>query len=191
MARKARVKSKTGIYAVILRGFDKIFATKKMKEAFYDATQKYIGKGLLGIKFSQGNVEMLIKESEKGISMDIKPLITSFARTYNRETGNEGKVFMDRFKSVPIEDSETQNRFEAYLNGKHRTNPLISETVHRSKRSEKRTIGSVDAKQYKHPEAIHRSDAEGTIKKDPEMVPKTEIEKPIKRRNDTMPTWLL
>ena len=117
MARKAREASSTGKYAVILRGINEVFAGENMRTAFRTAAADYLGDGLLALRFYDNRVEMLAAESEKGISMDMKPLVTSFARTYNRETGNTGKVFADRFKSVPIETDELERECMNYLNG--------------------------------------------------------------------------
>lgn len=117
MARKAREKSAAGVYAVTLKGNKKIFSAKKMKEEFLNAAGRYLGDGLLGCRFSADKAELLVKESPKGISVDMKPLTTSFARAYNKANNTEGKVFADRFKSVPVGDDELQKACIAYLEG--------------------------------------------------------------------------
>ncbi|MGM9935902.1 MAG: hypothetical protein ACI38A_01015 [Candidatus Ornithomonoglobus sp.] len=117
MARKAREVSSTGKYAVILRGIDTVFNGEDMRTAFSEAAAKYLGDGLLAIRFYDDRAEMLVRESEKGISMDMKPLVTSFARTYNRVKENTGKVFADRFKSVPVETDELEEECLKYFNG--------------------------------------------------------------------------
>ena len=125
MARKAREKSSTGVYAVILCGNELIFIEQEMREAFSAATQKYLGKGLLGIRFYDDKVHMLVKESGVGISLDMKPLVTSFARTYNREHKTDGKVWRDRFKSVPVESGKTKKECLDYLSGGETAAPYI------------------------------------------------------------------
>ncbi|MGN1116205.1 MAG: hypothetical protein ACI4TH_06540 [Candidatus Ornithomonoglobus sp.] len=117
MARKAREISSSGKYAVILRGIDAVFADEDMRTAFSGAADKYLGEGLLAVRFYDDRVEMLVRESGKGISMDMKPLVTSFARTYNRVKENTGKVFADRFKSIPVESGELERECIEYLNG--------------------------------------------------------------------------
>lgn len=124
MARKAREKSSTGNYAVMLKSVSEIFTGKTVKEMFRECAEKYLGEGLKGIRFSKGQVDMLIHESEKGISMDMKPLMTSFARLYNKSTGNEGKIFADRFKSVPVEIDEDYELCLKYIAGSGARSPF-------------------------------------------------------------------
>lgn len=177
MARTARVISSTGKYAVMLKGVTDVFSDDDMKEAFKEAAEKYIGDGLLGIRFSDNRVDMLVEESEKGISMDMKPLITSFARTYNRENDFEGKVFADRFKSVPVEDDQTEEECIEYLNGGDTAVPYMS--VRETKEPVKAVKKTAPAKKKTQPKAV---------KKEPEK--KEEPAQPVKRRND-LPSWLL
>ncbi len=188
MARTARAISSTGIYAVILKGITDVFADADMKNAFREGAEKYIGEGLLGIRFSDNRVDMLIEESEKGISMDMKPLTTSFARTYNRENGSDGKVFADRFKSVPVEDDETEAECVEYLNGGAMALPYMSVREMQGK-------APAEPKKVKKPEANKPK----PVKKktaSPKPVPKKEPEKKeepqtqVRRRND-LPSWLL
>ena len=117
MARKAREKSSTGVYAIVLRGNGEIFKSGKLREAFYDTAKKYLRRGLIGVVFSDDRADMLVRESAAGISMDMKPLITSFARTYNRENETDGKVFVDRFRSVPVESRADDRACRAYMKG--------------------------------------------------------------------------
>ena len=117
MARKAREKSSTGVYAIVLRGNGEIFKSAEMREVFYNTAKKYLKRGLIGVVFSDDRADMLVRESAAGISMDMKPLITSFARTYNRENETDGKVFIDRFRSVPVESRSADRACRAYMKG--------------------------------------------------------------------------
>lgn len=166
MAREARVKSSTGIYAIILRSDTDIFKTKSLRNAFLTSAEKYLGNGMMGVRFHSAKAEMLIKESEKGISMDMKPLITSFARTYNKTTNSCGKVFSDRFKSIPVEDDTLLNECMTYMSGGKTASPYRDGV--------KRAFKKITPQK---PEA--------------DTKPKEEPKPEIKRRQNTMPTWLL
>ncbi len=176
MARKAREKSGTGVYAVILKGCGKIFKKSEMRDIFCGTADKYLGKGLMGIRFFEDRAHMLVRESGRGISLDMKPLVTSFARSYNRVCKTEGKVFADRFKSVPIESPELEDECIKYLNGGETAAPYLP-----TKRSS----------------AVNNTVK--TAKKEPE--PKAEKPAPIKeekpvsvkpkRRGNQLPPWLL
>ena len=204
MARKAREKSKTGVYAVSLRGTTEIFRKQAIKDIFVQACEKYLGDGLKAIKFGRDKVEMLIRESEQGISLDMKPLITSFARAYNRETEITGKVFADRFKSIPMDDDEMIKDVEAYLNGEKNSSDVFKP---KRARSSEKSAGTEKkqkpkAKPEKKAEPKESNVAKEEIKKPAEEMPKTaenikepekneESEKPKQRRNSSLPTWLL
>ena len=60
------------------------------------------GGKVYDITFKNDSVTVIVKESSNGLGYDMKPVLISFARTYNRERGMAGKVFKDRFKSIPI-----------------------------------------------------------------------------------------
>ena len=103
MARKAREKSSTGFYAVLLRGEEEnIFKTKKKKDVFEQLMNDNFGGKVYDIKFKNDSVIVTVEESSNGLGYDMKPVLISFARTHNRERGMTGKVFKDRFKSLPI-----------------------------------------------------------------------------------------
>lgn len=55
---------------------------------------------------TKSEIRLVVKEGEKGISMTMKPVTTSYARYFNRTHEREGKLFTDRFKSEPLETDE-------------------------------------------------------------------------------------
>lgn len=168
MARKAREKSSTGIYAVMLRGNTDIFAQTEMRDEFIAAANTYLDKGLMGIRFADNSVDMLISETKKGISMDMKPLITSFARTYNRTHKIDGKVFADRFKSVPVESDELRAVCLEYLGGGEKAAPYLS------------------GRKTSVPRAAKKTAAPAEIPIPPEQI----APKP-KKKKSSLPSWLL
>lgn len=212
MARKAREKSSTGDYAVTLKCVEEIFKSKKVKVMFIECAQQYLGDGLRGIRVSNSQAEMLIHESEKGISMDMKPLMTSFARAYNREFENEGKIFADRFKSVPVEEAEDYENCIKYLdNGKSsslfngekkKPSAVAKQTV--KKETKPKTETKVTEKKTAKKETVKKTTSEKAEKKTvtvkqakkpvvaEEKLPVAEKkeEKPKPRKND-LPIWLL
>ena len=171
MARKARVKSSTGMYVVLLRGIDDtIFKSKKRKDLFSELAKTHLGEGLCDIEFKNDSVGMLVKESEAGLGLDMKPLVISFARAYNRENGTSGKVFKDRFKSCPVEpiiDEEDYNGFFSSQNGKN---------IFKSKTPAEKRVSS------------DKPASKKVAKSEP--IPEPEVKPAPKKRND-MPTWLL
>lgn len=107
MARRAREKSSTGIYNVMLRG-EKLFTEEADYDAFIDRMAQYFmdDAKIYAYCLMENTACFILKESKNGISKDMKPFVTSYARYYNKAHGENGKVFLDRFKSEPIETKE-------------------------------------------------------------------------------------
>ncbi|MBQ3124659.1 MAG: hypothetical protein IJC09_04465 [Clostridia bacterium] len=178
MARKARVKSSTGKYIILLRGMeDSIFRTKKIKDIFNETIESYLGKNMLGIRFFTDRVVIFAKESKSGIAMDLKPVLIKFARAYNRERGVDGKVFMDRFKSLPVEDKEFEAQCKDFVDGGKVKDPFEVKAVI-PVAPKKETVKPAPKK------------VEKPVAKKPEPKPEPEVKPAPKKRND-MPTWLL
>lgn len=184
MARKAREKSSTGIYAVILRGNGDVFKTEEMREAFLETAKKYLDRGLIGVVFSDSRADMLVRESDKGISMDMKPLITSFARTYNREYDTDGRVFADRFKSVPVETRALERACRAYMKGGEIAAPYILNAAPAAKPVKKAAPKKGSARPVKKGAAS--TAVKPAAKQAEESAP---APKPKKKNN--LPSWLL
>lgn len=100
VARQAREKSPNGVYKVMLRGTEKLFAEKGDYERFKAAMEEHLT--VYAYTLMKNTVCMLVKESVKGISRDIKPLTTSYARYFNTKYSKDGKLFLGRFKSEPV-----------------------------------------------------------------------------------------
>lgn len=189
MARKAREVSSTGNYAVILRGIDKIFEDRAMKGIFCATADGFLGNRLLAIRFYDDRAEMLVSESEKGISMDMKPLVTSFARSYNRIMESTGKVFADRFKSVPVETDELLKECLAYLKGGEPAAPF---------KSRARGASAAGKKPEKKPAQVKREEPAGAAAPEPsekiippvQEAPQQETAPKPKKKN-SLPSWLL
>ena len=106
MARKAREKSPIGIYNVMLRGNGQLFCNEEDYDEFIDRLAMYFmdDAKIFAYCLMENAVCMVIKESEKGISRDMKPFTTSYARYFNGAYEKTGDVFADRFKSEAIAD---------------------------------------------------------------------------------------
>ena len=178
MARKARVKSSTGKYIILLRGMeDTIFRTKRIKDMFNETVTEYLGKNMLGIRFFSDRVVIFAKASKNGIAMDLKPVLIKFARAYNRDRGADGKVFMDRFKSLPVEDKEFEKQCEDFVEGAKVKDPFEAKVVRAA--APKKEVAKAEPKKAAKP-----------APKKPEPKPEPEVKPAPKKRND-MPTWLL
>lgn len=182
MARKAREKSSSGIYAVMLRANKEVFKEKHYRDVFGENLNKQFGERIKGIRFFDESVHMLLKESENGIAADMKPVIISFARTYNRENECDGKLFKDRFRSVPVESTEAEEECIRYLNGGKKVSQFMM-------RGENRAAVPVKKKQTK-PQDQKKNEEKQQLR-DEIKEQKAEIVEQKPKKRDTMPTWLL
>lgn len=106
MAREARKISKSGNYYIVLKG-NELFVTEEDKKQFKAILERNFATGIVrGCVIEKEEIRLVVKEGEKGISMTMKPVTTSYARYFNRTHDREGKLFLGRFKSVPLETSE-------------------------------------------------------------------------------------
>jgi REP element-mobilizing transposase RayT len=107
MPRRAREKSSTGIYHVMLRGIDKrnIFLDDEDRMKFIE----YIGKArenggfkVYGYCLMDNHVHILIKEGEE-IGESIKRITVGYVGWHNRKYERTGHLFQNRFLSEPVE----------------------------------------------------------------------------------------
>lgn len=106
MAREARKIGISGNYYVVLRG-EELFVTDEDKKMFSEILEKNFATGIVhAIYMSRGEIRLVVKVGEKGISMMMKPVTTSYARYFNKTHNREGRLFIGRFKSEPLESDE-------------------------------------------------------------------------------------
>jgi putative transposase len=108
VARKARKRSRSGIYHVILRGANRqeIFHDEEDRIKFLDILQKVKGKSGLKVYawcLMGNHVHLLVKEGSESISVVMKRIGVSYANYYNWKYKTTGHLFQDRFKSENVE----------------------------------------------------------------------------------------
>lgn len=195
MARTARSVSSTGIYAITLRTHKPLFSNEEQREILKECIERYVGEGLMGLKFSDSMAELLVRETERGISADMKSVKISFSRMSNSANEGSGSVFCDRFRSVPVENEETKKSCIEYLDG---TSDDASVFYIRGVHSPQNKDIEKKKEKAKKPKKTKKTEKEKIPEKTEEVkeesIPeKTEEEqKPaVKKRRDDMPTWLL
>lgn len=133
MPRRARVKSETGIYHVMLRGINgqQIFHDDEDNRYFLEVLGicKEISDFELFAYCLMGNhVHILLKAKSEDIDLIFKRIGTRYVYWYNQKYKRIGHLFQDRYKSEPI---ETDRYYLAVLRYIHK-NPVkagICETV--------------------------------------------------------------
>ena len=183
MARKAREISKSGNYYITLKG-NELFVTDEDKKMFVEILEKNFATGIVHSYYlTKSEIRLVVKdgekayiigeisEGEKGISMTMKPVTTSYARYFNRTHEREGKLFADRFKSEPL---ETDEEIEECIKNLENDTP-------KKQAKPKRT-------------ALKKKDVT-KVKKTEIKIEKTEETKPIEEKKEEkknkLPSWLL
>ncbi|WP_251555209.1 REP-associated tyrosine transposase [Neobacillus muris] len=109
MPRKARVKSRSGIYHIVWRGANRqeIFHDDRDFQNFLDIVHKYKIKtniDVYGWCLMSNHVHLLIREGNEDVSVTMKRIGVSFVYCYNRRYGTCGHLFQDRFHSENVEN---------------------------------------------------------------------------------------
>ena len=111
MGRKARMKSESGIYHVMLRGINK-------QQIFFDEQDyfKFIkiltecktisGFELYAYCLMDNHIHLLIGEKDEQLSLIMKRIECRFVFWYNAKYQRVGHLFQDRFRSEVVENDE-------------------------------------------------------------------------------------
>ena len=108
MPRKAREKSKTGIYHIIMRGINRqiIFEDDEDYEKYVQTLKQYkekCGYEIYAYCLMGNHLHILIKVGKEPIEQIMRRICGSYVYWYNWKYGRIGNLFQDRFKSEPIE----------------------------------------------------------------------------------------
>ncbi|MDT8858927.1 transposase [Alkalihalobacillus sp. MEB130] len=109
MPRKARTKSRSGIYHIMLRGINKqlIFEDDEDKRRFLEVLKRYKERchfQLYGYCLMNNHVHLLMREGDEPLSLILKRISSSYVYWYNNKYDRFGHLFQERFKSENVED---------------------------------------------------------------------------------------
>ena len=107
MARKARIKSQSGIYHVLIRGNANLDLFTDAEDTIYYVSllQDLIDRDLCRIfaySLHPTHVHLLIQKAEE-IGSAMRRLASTYAYYYNVKYDHYGPIYQDRFKSQPVE----------------------------------------------------------------------------------------
>ena len=111
MPRKARQKSSTGIYHIMLRGINKqdIFHDDEDRINYIETLKKYKDISdykIYGYCLMDNHIHLLIKEVKESISQSMKRIGVSYVYWYNKKYERCGHLFQDRYRSEVVEDDK-------------------------------------------------------------------------------------
>lgn len=105
MPREKRCISENGVYEITVRTRDLIlFRDEEDRVKFTALLGAYFADDaqVYGFAFAETNAHFIVGTGNKGIAERIKPMLTGYARYYNKKYIRTGKLFFDRYKSVPV-----------------------------------------------------------------------------------------
>lgn len=111
MPRTARVRSKTGIYHIILRGINRqtIFEDSEDAQKFLYTLgdiKKISGFELYAYCLMTNHIHLLVREGQENFGQSMKRIGAKYVYWYNLKYDRTGHLFQDRFKSEAVENEE-------------------------------------------------------------------------------------
>lgn len=117
MARKGRETSRTGMYHVILRGHDGLFFSGNDYEEFLNILSLAENVKLYAYSLEKNKVHLAFY-TDGSISAVLKSACTRYARYVNRTYNKTGRLFYDRYVSLPIDDDKSLERIVCFISNK-------------------------------------------------------------------------
>lgn len=111
MPRKARKKSISGIYHIIMRGINRqtIFEDEEDCGQFLETVKRYKEKSgyeVYAYCLMGNHVHLLIKIVKESLEQVMRRICGSYVYWYNNKYQRVGNLFQDRFKSEPVENDQ-------------------------------------------------------------------------------------
>lgn len=109
MPRKAREKSESGIYHVMMRGINRqsIFEDEEDYEKFIETIRRYkekCGYEIFAYCLMGNHVHLLLKVGQEPLEQIMRRICGSYVYWYNWKYQRLGNLFQDRFKSEVVEN---------------------------------------------------------------------------------------
>lgn len=190
MPRTAREKSKTGMYNIILKGKTDVFRDDEDYEEFLSRLDNSQAE-VLGLGLIKGGAFMCLNEGADGIAADIRTVVISYARYYNKKYNTEGRLFDGRFKSEPINSkSELINSVSIVQDITNITGEDARVTDNESTDYEMISFYASAMGKKKKPAAKAKPNKAAVLKpiKQQKSAPEP---KPVPQQKKSLPSWLL
>lgn len=109
MPRKAREKSESGIYHIMMRGINRqcIFEDEEDYEKFIETIRRYkekCGYEIFAYCLMGNHVHLLLKVGQESLEQIMRRICGSYVYWYNWKYQRVGNLFQDRFKSEAVEN---------------------------------------------------------------------------------------
>jgi len=125
VARKAREKSKLGIYMVSLKATEGVRFDENDKTNFLNILLNS-NAFLLGYTMLDDNFLFVIREEARSLEVILRQTIIKFVKKYNKANGRQGKIFAGRYTSYPAQEMEQVWNFISEVHSVAKLNHLAT-----------------------------------------------------------------
>ncbi len=110
MARKPRQRAQSGVYYILAASADRLLFVDEEDGKRFAALLKTRAENdmtdVWAFSLQSERVHLVVKEGLDGISRFVRDVLGSYAVWFNAKYRSEGRLFSDRFKSLPLEDPD-------------------------------------------------------------------------------------
>lgn len=110
MARKARQRAQSGVYYVRADSADKlVFPDPNDRQVLADLLTQCAADDMTEVwayAFLDEQLHFVIKEGLDGVSRFLRAALSKYALWYNAKYARAGRLFADRFRSLPLEEAD-------------------------------------------------------------------------------------
>lgn len=122
MARKARKRSNSGVYHVLLRANAnlELFADEEDTAVYRKIIQEQVESGgcmIYAFSLHKTHAHLLLKEGTDPVGMSVKRLAAHYSYYFNVKYDHYGPIYQDRYKSQPVETKPFFLRVEEHIIG--------------------------------------------------------------------------
>lgn len=122
MARKARKRSNSGVYHVLLRANAnlELFADEEDTAVYRKIIQEQVESGgcmIYAFSLHKTHAHLLLKEGTDPVGMSVKRLAAHYSYYFNVKYDHYGPIYQDRYKSQPVETKPFFLRVEEHIMG--------------------------------------------------------------------------
>ena len=115
MARKAREKSESGYYGILIGGKRGLFFDDEDYSVFIHRIHSVFGERIAAFALTEDTAALAVKESERGIGTDIRALCSGYTHYFKQKYIMDGALFTERFKSMTAESGDELARVLAQV----------------------------------------------------------------------------
>lgn len=109
MARTARQRAQSGVYYILVSSLDKLLFVEEADRSVFAAILAECADDMTDVwayALEDERIHLVVKEGLDGVSRFVRKVLSRYAVRYNAKYRREGRLFADRFRSLPLEEPD-------------------------------------------------------------------------------------